>query len=439
MVASPVATVHQGLVEALDELRASVGTGGATDDDLFAALRSCGGVLRRVEVITVDAIATLVRRGAFAERGYRSAASALVDLTGCEPFEACRRVTAAEHIRPRIGLVGDVLEPRLPTTAAVFDDGQISLRHVEVIAGALATPEATRLTPGQWAGVEAELAEKAALYPPKDLLDYATKLVSALDQDGAEPDDRPPAAVNELHLHRNTGTPGGTIKGRFDDAALFDAIATTIDAHSAPTTADDHHTVPQRQAEAPADICGFVLDHGESPECGGQRPHLNVLIELDELENRAQRATLDFGGTLTPGHAADVGLRRRSHPHRAGRCGSTPRCGASGPHYPRRPSPRGLRPRPGLRSMRATPILVRNSPYSRVGTGWGHKAGQLHRAVSPMPPPGPPRRLGRTPHQRDPGVYPANVDRPATKPQTKTLIGSAGHDLMAGHIHQWPE
>ena len=141
-------------------------------------------------MICVEAIGTLTRRGAFAERGYRSSANALTDLMGCEPGEARRRVTAAEQVRPRVGLHGEVLASRLPATTAVFDTGDASPRHVEVITQALNSPTAGRLTPAQWADVEAELANKAPLHPPKDLLDYATKLVDALDHDGAEPDDR---------------------------------------------------------------------------------------------------------------------------------------------------------------------------------------------------------------------------------------------------------
>jgi 5-methylcytosine-specific restriction protein A len=43
-----------------------------------------------------------------------------------------------------------------------------------------------------------------------------------------------------------------------------------------------------------------VLDHGEVPESGGRRPHLNVIIGLDDLEGRARAAMLDFGGRLSP-------------------------------------------------------------------------------------------------------------------------------------------
>ena len=48
--------------------------------------------------------------------------------------------------------------------------------------------------------------------------------------------------MNELFLTRNSSGSGGRIKGRFDDAAMFDAIATVIDAHAKPLTADDERS-----------------------------------------------------------------------------------------------------------------------------------------------------------------------------------------------------
>jgi 5-methylcytosine-specific restriction protein A len=136
-------------------------------------------------------------------------------------------------------------------------------------------------------------------YTPSELHAWGAALVDALDQDGAEPDDAPPAPINELHLARRA-TGGGTITGRFDDAAMFDAVATLIDARAKPLTRDDDRTAGQRQAEALADVCGYVLDHGDVPECGGHRPHVNVLIRLDDLQNRARGGCLDFGGVTSP-------------------------------------------------------------------------------------------------------------------------------------------
>jgi hypothetical protein len=297
---SPSAAAQRLLMQAADAVVAVAQSG--SDADLISVLTTCEAVTRRLDKVAVDAVAVLERRGVFAERGYRSAVQAVTDLLGCERFEAQRRVSAAEQVGPRTGLDGTVLPARLPATAEVFAGGRTSLRHVEVITRLLNSDAAGRLSPEDWAHAEAQLAGWASGYTPRELHEWGKVLVETLDEDGAEPDDRPPARVNELHLSRLAGG-GGKIKGRFDDAAMFDAIAAVIDAKARPLTADDDRPAGQRQAEALADVCGYVLDHGSSdvvPECGGQRPHINVLIRLEDLENRARAACLDFGGTVTP-------------------------------------------------------------------------------------------------------------------------------------------
>jgi 5-methylcytosine-specific restriction protein A len=285
---SPSGAAQRLLVQAAEALGEVTESG--SDVELVALLSTCENVVRRLDRVTVDAVAVLERRGVFAERGYKSAAAALSDLLGWERFEARRRVVAAEQVTPRVGLDAAVLPARLPATAAVFADGRASLRHVETITRVLGTAAAARLSPEQWAGAEAQLAAKADVYNPSELQAWGTALVEALDQDGVEPDDRPAGGVNELHLTR-LPSGGGKIKGRFDDAAMFDAIAAVVDAKARPLTGDDDRPAGQRQAEALADVCGYVLDHAPSamlPDCGGRRPHLTVLVRLEDLQKRGE-------------------------------------------------------------------------------------------------------------------------------------------------------
>jgi hypothetical protein len=298
MSTGSLASAHRLLTQAVGEVNAVAASGG--DDELIALLKLCEGAARQLDRAVVETVARLQPRGFWAERGYTSPASALSDLLGWEHPEARRRVVAAEQATARVGLDGTPSPARLPATAGAFAAGQARLGHVEAVARVLGSASADRLAPEQWAGAEEQIAAKTAEYTPSQLQAWGMALVEALDQDGAEPDDRPPPSVNELFLTRNASGSGGRIKGRFDDAAMFDAVATVIDAHAKPLTRDDDRSAGQRQAEALADACGYVLDHGDIPECGGRRPHVNVLVRLEDLENRARAAALDFGGSVSP-------------------------------------------------------------------------------------------------------------------------------------------
>lgn len=266
---------------------------------MIAALTVCEEVRRSLDRAMVGMVADLQRRGVFAERGYRSPAGALGDLLGWERFEARRRVVAAESVCEEVGLDGTALPARLPATATVFATGEAGLRHVEVIARVLDSAPARRLDPQTWAGAEVQLADKAAVYTPSELHTWGTQLVEILDQDGAEPDDSPRPQINEVRLSRFRTRPGGKLTGRFDDAAMFDAIAAVVDAGAAPRDVDDQRSVPERQAEALAEACSQVLSRGALPETGGRRPQLMVTVRLEDLERRAAAASLEFGGRLT--------------------------------------------------------------------------------------------------------------------------------------------
>ncbi|TCK21568.1 HNH endonuclease signature motif containing protein [Pseudonocardia endophytica] len=299
MSSGPVADAYRLLVEAVDALEAAAGAG-AVDADLLAVLPLCRGVQRRLDRISVAAASRLDRRGTFAERGYRNPTAAVMDLLGCDRGDARRITCAAEHVHPRTGLDGAELPEALPATAERFAAGAIGLEHVHVIAAVLNSGAARRIDPARLAGAERTIAEHACLYTPNELRTWATRLVEALDQDGPEPDDHPTPQVNELTITANRSGSGGRLSGRFDDAALFEAITTAVDALAAPRDGLDQRSPAERQAEALADVCSHALQHAPLPETGGRRPVISVLITLKDLQDRARAAVLDVAGAVTP-------------------------------------------------------------------------------------------------------------------------------------------
>jgi hypothetical protein len=89
------------------------------------------------------------------------------------------------------------------------------------------------------------------------------------------------------------------------------------------------------------------------PQRGGQRPHLTVLIRLEDLEDRARSAVLDFGGTLSPESLRLLACDARVIPVVMNGDGQPLDVGRSN-RRPRRAAPGRGRPRPRLRTPRTT-------------------------------------------------------------------------------------
>jgi 5-methylcytosine-specific restriction protein A len=292
-----VALAGRALQDGVGLLRAATGCA-APEEQRVAGLGVCESLTRQLEQLQIELVAGLVHDGVFEARGYRSAVQAVADLLGCDTAVARRRVRVAEDICARRSLDGQVLAARLPATGAVFAAGRVGLRHVEVIAEALRSPAARRLSPQVWAGAEETLAEHAPSYRPAELAVFAQDLISVLDQDGPGEREDEPEQVNELHLSVRTGKVKGWL-----DGLTRELLATALDALCLPRGPEDERSAGQRRADALGEVCARVLDSGQLPQCGGERPHLNVIIPLAELEQRARAASLDFGAWLS---AADL-------------------------------------------------------------------------------------------------------------------------------------
>jgi Domain of unknown function (DUF222)/HNH endonuclease len=275
---------------------------GSDSEALFSRLRSTVPLLRAAERVRVEAVAELLRLGAFAARGYRNPVSAICAMFGIEHAEACRIVAAAESVCPRSTLQGEVLAPELPALASVFAAGSVSVEHVAVVAAVLASRAAERLSPSDWAEAERRIAEAAPMCTPKQLRRQAAEIVELLDQDGPEPDDRPVPQVNELRITRLSGG-GGKIVARIEDPVRFETFLAVVDSISKPRTADDRRSAAERQADALVDVCGFVAEHGDKatlPDSGGNRPRVSMILRYEDLERRGRGGWLSFGGAPTP-------------------------------------------------------------------------------------------------------------------------------------------
>ncbi len=80
-----------------------------------------------------------------------------------------------------------------------------------------------------------------------------------------------------------------TFSGRWDirgtvDPVTGELIATAMNAEMVrDLQGDDPRRIPQRRADALANLCRHTLERGELGEAHGVRPHLSLVIDLDEL------------------------------------------------------------------------------------------------------------------------------------------------------------
>jgi hypothetical protein len=80
----------------------------------------------------------------------------------------------------------------------------------------------------------------------------------------------------------------GMVTGDFALPTLEgESLLTAIDALMPPPAEDDTRTTTQRRADALGDLARTFLDGTQAPTVGGERPHLNVHIDLEALQGRA--------------------------------------------------------------------------------------------------------------------------------------------------------
>ncbi len=164
----------------------------------------------------------------------------------------------------------------LPQTAKAFAEGDISYRHVALIAHT-----AKELGDKMEAEAEEILVTAARELDPKRLKMACLQLRHCLEPDGVLRD------ANEQHDRRYlylSQTLDGVfyLNGRFD-AESGAVVRTALDSVMKPPAADDDRMPKQRRADAWVEIARRQLDGGQLPEVGGQKPHLMVTVDMATL------------------------------------------------------------------------------------------------------------------------------------------------------------
>jgi hypothetical protein len=264
-----------------------------------------------VEAERLRTVRVFSRSGAWADDGSLSVKAWLRRHCRMAPGAASETVSVARRLE------------ELPATDAAFADGEISYSHVRVITKATGD-----LQPCVVDQLEPVLAASARDLDPKRLRTVAEHARHALAPE------RFLDAEQDAHQARRLDI-SETFEGRHVLDGEFHAeagalIATAI--HAAETTSkDDPRTPKQRRADGLEVVCRSYLDRGQAPRNGGERPHLNINLDLADLERRAgaKAGTLAWSEQPISGEAArrlacDAGVSRiitngRSEPLDVGR------------------------------------------------------------------------------------------------------------------------
>ena len=156
--------------------------------------------------------------------------------------------------------------------------GQISTDQAEHLF------KAAEQMPDKYPDAEAVLLEIVGDTPEetRQILDYWRHSV-----------DKPGVAIEEeLQMERRrldvSRKANGMVSGSFEMTSLAgETFMTALDALMPPPVDSDNRTPSQRRHDAMEDLGRSYLEGTETPDVGGEKPHLNIHVDLDALQGLA--------------------------------------------------------------------------------------------------------------------------------------------------------
>src|ERR1700730_13523082 len=167
----------------------------------------------------------------------------------------------------------------LPETTKAFSEGEISYQHAAMIART-----AEKLGDKMESHAEAILVTAAKNMDPARLRVATVQLRHYMDPDAVLED------ANEAHDLRSlwlSQTLDGVfyLNGRLDPEGGA-TLQRALNAVSGPPASDDKRLPRQRRADALVGLARRLLDGGQLPKVGGQKPHLVVTVDVATLSKQ---------------------------------------------------------------------------------------------------------------------------------------------------------
>src|SRR5229473_322133 len=200
-------------------------------------------------------------------------------------YAHCGALSARAWLRWRLNLTATTAServaisrkmPALPKTDQALADGDISYRHVALIAEA-----ASQLGDKFEAQAETILVDVSKEVCPWRLQRAIWHLKHCLDSDGVLSD------ANKAHdrrfLHMSQTLDGVYRIDGWLDADGGTVLNTALNSVMGPRLAGDDRSAIERRADAAVELARRQLDGGQLPEVGGQKPHLAVSVDMATL------------------------------------------------------------------------------------------------------------------------------------------------------------
>ena len=228
----------------------------------------------RLEAKVSDAVAAFDAADGFTADGALTTASWLRHFARRSAREATRRVAVARRMRP------------LPCTRAAWSDGTLSSGQIQAVVANVSDATAAHFA-----------AQEESLVPVLAPLSVDQTAVAMrhwrLQAEALLDPPEPSEPARSLHCSRIMDG-RRELKGHLDaeggellEAALRQAASPDVEGE-APRAAS------QRRADALVDMCQWFLDHqGDTPVVRRHRPHVNVMVDLEDLEDRGPGQVVD--------------------------------------------------------------------------------------------------------------------------------------------------
>ena len=281
-------------LDRLDSMVAAVGSvdlAGLTDRHLDIHLQRLRRPIAALEAARARALAEVERRASNANDTARRNA---------EVLETRRRAAKGQHMTPseakQTAEAGRHAE-RLPETGRAFDGGEIGPAHVRLIGETIEQlPDELR------ADAELELLELARNADANELGRAVRELLARKAPDAAHQEER--RRHRDRRFRMADTADGGVAFSGVAFGVAAELARTALQAFRRPDTPDEHRTPDQRGADAFEQVCAASLRLGEAPTVHGERPHVMVIIEEEQL--RAEAGVAHFAGSGEPVTLAEI-------------------------------------------------------------------------------------------------------------------------------------